>query len=50
LRHLFTVFADPPFVFAPDPARVTPRGFPAGVGAGMANSDLSPCPLPLGFP
>lgn len=50
LRHLFAVFADPPFAFAPDPARVTPCGFAAGVGPGMANSRLSLCPLPLGFP
>jgi hypothetical protein len=50
LRHLFPVFTGPPFAFAPDPARVTPRGFPLGVSPGMANSGLSPGPLPLGFP
>jgi hypothetical protein len=37
-------------MFAPDPARVMPRGFPADVRSSMANSGLSLCPLPLGFP
>jgi hypothetical protein len=44
------VFTGPPFAFAPDPARVTSRGFPLGVSPGMANSSLSLCSLPLGFP
>ena len=50
LRRLFAPFTDPSFVFAPDPARMTPRGFPAGVSPRMENGSLSMCPLPLGFP
>ena len=49
LRGLFPVFTDPPFVFAPDTARMTPRCFPSRVSSSMAHGGLSLRPLPLDF-